>query len=103
MRLWSELRPEYIKIDKYFIQGLDEDLVKQQFVRSISDIAQQSRAKVIAEGIETLAELQVLRSLGIEYGQGFLLARPATPSATTPSSSTRMASTEPASASCATG
>ena len=79
LRLWSELRPEYIKIDKYFIQGLDEDLVKQQFVRSISDIAQQSRAKVIAEGIETVAELQVLRSLGIEYGQGFLLARPASP------------------------
>jgi diguanylate cyclase (GGDEF)-like protein len=77
LRLWSELRPEYIKIDKYFIQDLDKDLVKQQFVRSISDIAQQSRAKVIAEGIETVAQLQVLRGLGIEYGQGFLLARPA--------------------------
>ncbi|HWL30211.1 MAG TPA: EAL domain-containing protein, partial [Burkholderiaceae bacterium] len=77
LRLWSELRPEYIKIDKYFIQGLGDDLVKQQFVRSITDIAQQSRAKVIAEGIETVAELHALRGLGVEYGQGFLLARPA--------------------------
>ncbi|NGM85908.1 GGDEF domain-containing protein [Parapusillimonas sp. SGNA-6] len=77
LRLWSELRPEYIKIDKYFIEGLDEDLVKQQFVRSIVDIAQQSRAKVIAEGIETVAQLQALRALDVEYGQGFLFARPA--------------------------
>jgi len=79
LRLWSELRPEYVKIDKYFVQGIDKDAVKRQFVRSISEIAQQSKSSVIAEGIETEAELQAIRSLGIQYGQGYLLARPAMP------------------------
>jgi diguanylate cyclase (GGDEF)-like protein len=79
LRLWSELRPEYVKIDKYFVQGIDKDAVKRQFVRSISEIAQQSKSSVIAEGIETEAELQAIRGLGIQYGQGYLLARPAMP------------------------
>lgn len=77
LRLWSELRPEYVKIDKYFIQGLDNDAVKRQFVRSISEMAQQSKSEVIAEGIETEAELEAVLGLGIRYGQGYLLARPA--------------------------
>lgn len=79
LRLWSELRPEYVKIDKYFVQGIDQDPVKRQFVRSIFEIAQQSRSRIIAEGIETQAELEAVRSLGIQYGQGYLLARPAMP------------------------
>lgn len=79
LRLWSELRPEYVKIDKYFIRDIDKDLVKQQFVRSIVEIAQQAGASIIAEGIETEAELGVARSLGVPYGQGYLLARPAMP------------------------
>src|SRR3546814_20898548 len=77
--LWSELRPEYVKVDKYFVQGIDKDAVKRQFVRSISEIAKQSKSSVIAEGIETEAELQAIRSLGIQYGQGYLLARPTMP------------------------
>src|SRR3546814_10628066 len=59
--LWSELRPEYVKVDKYFVQGIDKDAVKRQFVRSISEIAKQSKSSVIAEGIETEAELQAIR------------------------------------------
>lgn len=76
LRLWSELRPEYVKIDKYFVQGIDSDAVKRQFVRSIAEMAQQSRSEVIAEGIETEAELDAVQRLGIRYGQGYLLARP---------------------------
>ncbi len=76
LRLWSELRPEYVKIDKYFVQGIDSDAVKRQFVRSIAEMAQQSKSEVIAEGIETEAELDAVQRLGIRYGQGYLLARP---------------------------
>lgn len=76
LRLWSELRPEYVKIDKYFIQDINNDSVKRQFVRSITEMAQQSKSEVIAEGIETEAELDVVQRLGIRYGQGYLLARP---------------------------
>ncbi|MFM9433156.1 diguanylate cyclase (GGDEF)-like protein [Janthinobacterium sp. CG_23.3] len=76
LRLWSELRPEYVKIDMHFIQGINHDPVKLQFVRSIQEIAEQSDTLVIAEGIETQAELLVLRDLGVAFGQGYHLGRP---------------------------
>ena len=76
LRLWSELRPEYVKIDMHFIQGINNDPVKLQFVRSIQEIAEKSDTLVIAEGIETQAELLVLRDIGVAYGQGYHLGRP---------------------------
>ena len=76
LRLWSELRPEYVKIDMHFIQGINNDPVKLQFVRSIQEIAEKSNTLVIAEGIETQAELLVIRDLGVAYGQGYHLGRP---------------------------
>ena len=77
LRLWAELCPEYVKVDKYFIQDIDKDEMKRQFVRSIIDIARQSGTRLVAEGIETEAELQTVRKLGVQYGQGYLFARPA--------------------------
>jgi len=76
LRLWSELRPEYVKIDMHFIQGINHDPVKLQFVRSIQEIAEKSNTLVIAEGIETQAELLVLRDVGVAFGQGYHLGRP---------------------------
>jgi diguanylate cyclase (GGDEF)-like protein len=76
LRLWSELRPEYVKIDMHFIQGINHDPVKLQFVRSIQEIANESGTIVIAEGIETQTELLLIRDLGIAYGQGYHIARP---------------------------
>lgn len=76
LRLWSELRPEYVKIDMHFIQGIDQDPVKLQFVSSIQQIAEKSGTRVVAEGIETEAELQMIKDLGIVHGQGYYIARP---------------------------
>lgn len=76
LRLWSELRPEYVKIDMHFIQGINLDPVKLHFVQSIQQIAENSGSRVIAEGIETSGELMVLRDIGVPYGQGYLIARP---------------------------
>ncbi|WP_099664162.1 GGDEF domain-containing protein [Janthinobacterium sp. 13] len=76
LRLWSELRPEYVKIDMHFIQGINNDPVKLQFVRSIQEIAEKSGTLVIAEGIEAQTELLVLRDLGVAFGQGYHLGRP---------------------------
>lgn len=75
LRLWSELRPEYVKIDMHFIQGINRDSTKLQFVRSIQEIAEQSGTIVIAEGIETQAELLLIRDLGVACGQGYHIAR----------------------------
>ncbi|MFA7317853.1 MAG: GGDEF domain-containing protein [Sulfuricella sp.] len=76
LRLWSELRPEYVKIDMHFVQGINHDPVKLQFVRSIQVIAESMGSRVIAEGIETPAELNVLKTIGLSFGQGYHIARP---------------------------
>lgn len=76
LRMWSELRPDYVKIDKHFVQGIDEDAVKHEFVRSIVDIAGGLGCQVIAEGIETLTEYAAVARLGIGLGQGYYFARP---------------------------
>lgn len=76
LRLWSELKPEFVKIDKYFIQGLACDAQKRQFVRSIQHIALNTGTRVIAEGIETQADLQVIQKIGISYVQGYFISRP---------------------------
>ncbi|PKG58729.1 bifunctional diguanylate cyclase/phosphodiesterase [Shewanella sp. GutDb-MelDb] len=76
LRLWSELAPDYVKIDRHFIDSIDSSPVKQEFVRSIVNLCQNLSCKVIAEGIETEKELAVLKQLGIIYCQGYLLGRP---------------------------
>ncbi|MDD2055892.1 EAL and GGDEF domain-containing protein [Pseudomonas sp. GD03860] len=76
LRLWSELRPDYVKIDRHFIDGIHQDAVKREFVGSILQIARASRAQVIAEGIELAEELQVLTDMGVDLVQGYLLGRP---------------------------
>lgn len=82
LRLWSELRPEYVKIDMHFIQGIDQNPVKRQFVSSIQQIAEKSGTRVVAEGIETEAEFRVIKDLGIACGQGYYIARPCNQPAT---------------------
>lgn len=76
LRLWSELQPDYVKIDKYFIQDIDTDAQKRQFVRSIHHIALNTGARVIAEGVETREEFAAVRRIGIDMIQGYYLARP---------------------------
>lgn len=77
LRLWSELRPDYVKIDKHFIRGIEQDLVKREFVRSIQEIATGLGCVSIAEGVETEGEMRAIRSLDIAVGQGYLFGAPA--------------------------
>ncbi|HEY0286106.1 MAG TPA: bifunctional diguanylate cyclase/phosphodiesterase [Pseudomonas sp.] len=76
LRLWSELRPDYVKIDRHFIDGIHQDAVKREFVGSMLQMAKASRATVIAEGIELQEELSVLIDMGVDLVQGYLLCRP---------------------------
>ena len=76
LKLWSELQPEYVKIDKHFIRDLHQDPVKREFVHSISRIGRNLGCQVLAEGIEQMAEMRVLQTLGVELGQGYLLGYP---------------------------
>lgn len=76
LRLWSELRPDYVKIDRHFIDGIHLDAVKREFVGSILKMASASHAQVIAEGIELPEELAVLADMGVDLLQGYLISRP---------------------------
>ncbi len=77
LRLWSELLPEYVKIDSHFIRDIHDDPVKFNFVRSIQNIASSLHCHVIAEGIETENEFKAIAKLGITHAQGYYFARPA--------------------------
>ncbi|WP_319587267.1 GGDEF domain-containing protein [uncultured Desulfobulbus sp.] len=53
LKLWSEIRPDIVKIDRHFIQGVDQDRTKQQFVSAILKTATALGCRVITEGVET--------------------------------------------------
>jgi EAL domain-containing protein (putative c-di-GMP-specific phosphodiesterase class I)/GGDEF domain-containing protein len=77
LRLWSELRPEYVKADKHFVTGIADDPVKVQFLRAIQEIAESCGSLVIAEGIENTADFKVVKDIGIACGQGYFIGHPA--------------------------
>ncbi|WP_410007606.1 GGDEF domain-containing protein [Pseudoalteromonas holothuriae] len=76
LRQWSELCPEYVKVDRYFIDYCDQSIVKREFLKSIIELAKATGTSVIAEGIERVEELCLLEKLGIVNAQGYLLAYP---------------------------
>lgn len=77
LRLWSQLRPEYVKADKHFVTGIADDPVKMQFLRAIQHIAEHSGSLVIAEGIENATDFKVVKDIGIACGQGWFIGHPA--------------------------
>lgn len=77
LRTWSELKPDYVKIDRYFISGIDADPTKLEFVRSILEMGRAMGCRVIGEGVETERECRELVNLGLDRLQGNLLGRPA--------------------------
>ena len=77
LRLWSELKPEFVKADKHFVAGISNDAVKLQFLRAIQHIADNAGAQVIAEGIENADDFRVVKDMGIACGQGWFIGRPA--------------------------
>ena len=76
LRLLSQLRFDIVKIDLSLVQGGTRHDQSLEVVRTLSDLADRWGALVVAEGIETPAQLEVVRALGIGAGQGYLLGRP---------------------------
>jgi len=72
-----KLSPEFIKLDRALTTGIDRDPVRRALAGSLVTFAADTGPLIVAEGIETAGELSVLRNLGIRYGQGFYLGRPA--------------------------
>ncbi len=76
LRLLSQLRFDIVKIDLSLVQGGAVRDTSLEIVKTLRDLADRWGALVVAEGIETPAQLDVVRSLGIGAGQGYLLGRP---------------------------
>jgi hypothetical protein len=70
------LDPQYIKIDRFFITDILKDKKKKLFISNIINIAHQSGIKVLAEGVETLDELNVCRDIGCDLAQGYYIQKP---------------------------
>ena len=79
MRVIAELRPEFIKVDRSLITAIDADRARRALVVALLSFSGHIGARVIAEGIETQREQETLQSLGVQFGQGWLLGRPVLP------------------------
>jgi EAL domain-containing protein (putative c-di-GMP-specific phosphodiesterase class I) len=71
-----KLRPDLIKLDMSLIRDINLDPFKQALATSLISFAEKSNAMIVAEGIESEAELSMLVELGVGYGQGFFLGEP---------------------------
>lgn len=76
LNLLAEFQPDIIKLDMALVHRIDQDPVRQAIVRGTLGVCRALDIQVIAEGVETSAELQVLASMDIHLFQGFLFARP---------------------------
>src|SRR6185503_14854614 len=74
--LIAALRPSIIKIDRLIAAGVARDDAKQALVEAFVSFGRRIGAQLLAEGIERRADLAVLRTLGVEFGQGYLIGRP---------------------------
>jgi len=75
----AKLKPDYLKIDMALVRDVHASSVNQAMVRAIVSLSQSTGATVIAEGIHTDEEVRCLATLGVEWGQGYYLARPDVP------------------------
>jgi EAL domain-containing protein (putative c-di-GMP-specific phosphodiesterase class I) len=71
-----ELSPEFVKVDRAFVAGIDEDLSRQELLRALCAVSEKIGARIIGEGLDTLEELETLGRLGIPFGQGWLFGKP---------------------------
>lgn len=75
----ADLQPKVVKLDRDLIAGLRLGTRLFRLVKAIVVLCRELDALVVAEGIETLEELDAVRAAGAHFGQGYLLARPASP------------------------
>ena len=74
-----KLEPSFLKIDMSLVRDIETSVVKRELIKALSGMARSIKAEVIAEGIETREEYEVLLDLGIDFGQGYLFAHPGVP------------------------
>lgn len=76
LQMMVEAKPDYLKLDRYFIDGCHRDRYRRAVVASVAKLAEEMGSSLIAEGIEDPADLAVLQGAGITLVQGYLFCRP---------------------------
>jgi diguanylate cyclase (GGDEF)-like protein len=76
LRLWTQIKPDIVKIDKYFTKDISRHADNLKTIQALLQIAEIFGTQLVAEGIEKEDDLRVLRDLGIAFGQGYFLGRP---------------------------
>jgi EAL domain-containing protein (putative c-di-GMP-specific phosphodiesterase class I) len=72
----STLPIDSLKIDRSFVAGMSDKPQNVEIVRAVLTLGRSLGQTIIAEGIETATQLAMLEQMGVDVGQGYLLARP---------------------------
>jgi EAL domain-containing protein (putative c-di-GMP-specific phosphodiesterase class I)/ActR/RegA family two-component response regulator len=76
LNLFQTLRPDFLKISGTFCRGLARDPFKQIIVQSTAEMASRVGTATVMEAVETIEDAEILRFLGIDYGQGYFFSEP---------------------------
>ena len=76
LRYLQQFKVDAIKIDRGFVSGSDGELASEPIVRTLMTLAEAFDVRVVAEGVETVRQREILRNAGCRFAQGFLYARP---------------------------
>lgn len=75
-KMLLDVRPEYLKLDRYFVEGCANDRHRRAVISSLLQLARDFDAEIVAEGVENEQDSRALQGLGITLMQGFLFAHP---------------------------
>ncbi|MDH5432696.1 MAG: EAL domain-containing protein [Gammaproteobacteria bacterium] len=78
MRYIQLMNADIIKIDSSFVRGIEKSKVNQRIITATVQIAETTKAKTIAEGVQSIEEIEWLKELGIDYVQGYYFSEPLT-------------------------
>ena len=73
------LQPEVLKLDRSLVEGVEEHRGRRAMCQAMVHFTRRMGSKLVAEGVETAADLEALRELGVQFAQGYLLGRPEVP------------------------
>ncbi|HBL67078.1 MAG TPA: EAL domain-containing protein, partial [Achromobacter sp.] len=76
LKLLSAIPLSEVKIDQYFVTRMRRSAVAFEVLRTAAELATRMGWRVVAEGVENVADIPALRAAGCRYGQGFALGRP---------------------------
>lgn len=76
LNMLIELKPDIIKIDRNIIDGIDKNELKQSVYRALYNLAKEHNITVLAEGVETVYELETIKTIGVDLVQGYYFAKP---------------------------